>query len=81
MPSERLPAAVTLAVDRLQDKSSSVRRYALAVLTAALKFNPFGRVLSRDVFTTVLQQKATDFQVHSLAHRPFASHRPVDGAR
>ena len=41
LPLPRRQKVVDLVVGRLQDKSSSVRKYAIQVVTALLRNNPF----------------------------------------
>ncbi|XP_004345622.1 condensin XCAP-D2 chain [Capsaspora owczarzaki ATCC 30864] len=47
IPLSRQRHIVMMATSRLQDKSSAVRKAALSLLTAMLKFNPFGSSLDQ----------------------------------
>lgn len=50
VPVRRINAVVELAVDRLLDKTASVRRQALSVLTSVLDHNPFSGNLDEEAF-------------------------------
>ena len=47
LPLPRRQSVVDLVVGRLQDKSSSVRKYAIQVVTALLRNNPFGEKVDK----------------------------------
>ena len=50
VPVRRINAVVELAVDRLLDKTASVRKQALSVLTSVLDNNPFSGNLNEEAF-------------------------------
>jgi len=63
VPLRYLPFIVQLAARRLQDKTSQVRKYAVGLLSALLKHNPFWSQLSLTSFTAELQKLGMEFKV------------------
>mmetsp|Transcript_31847 Transcript_31847/g.62206 ORF Transcript_31847/g.62206 Transcript_31847/m.62206 type:complete len:1467 (-) Transcript_31847:249-4649(-) len=62
LPLNHLAAVASVAADRLLDKSSQVRKCAVALLTTLLQFNPFAANLSKENFREQLQSKATVYK-------------------
>jgi condensin complex subunit 1 len=62
IPAEKYAKAAALAVDRLTDKTSAVRKYATTLLTRLLESNPFFPHLSLDKLNVELAEKAVVYQ-------------------
>jgi condensin complex subunit 1 len=71
VPVAMLPSIVILASQRLLDKASQVRKYAMQLLTALLQHNPFSSKLSLTVFKAELERVGLEFKedVASLQSR------------
>ncbi|BFU23006.1 HEAT repeat domain containing protein [Entamoeba histolytica HM-1:IMSS-B] len=58
IPLERFNKLTSSAVERLNDKSTPVRKNAISLLQAMLVFNPYSVILRRDLFESKLQETA-----------------------
>ncbi len=65
LPIERTHAIAAIAVDRLRDKTSTVRSAAMQLVAALLENSPFGTSLNPSMFANMLeaeQQLLTEHQ-------------------
>nr|KAG5706434.1 hypothetical protein BaRGS_032827 [Batillaria attramentaria] len=69
----RQEALVGLVLGRLQDKSSQVRRYAIQLLTAVLRCNPFAAKLSVDELAVSYENEKTKLEEMMPTDQPSAA--------
>eukprot|EP01083_Nonionella_stella_P154834 499384_1 len=77
IPVNRIASVMRLAVDRLQDRSSTVRKGALQLLTMVVQRNPFGGKLDREVFGPKLEE----FKTKIIAIEQERQKRDLEAAR
>ncbi|ELP84879.1 condensin, putative [Entamoeba invadens IP1] len=58
VPLDRFNNIVEKVVERLNDKSTPVRKNAISLLESMLEFNPYSVILRRDMFESKLQETA-----------------------
>ncbi|KAK7496786.1 hypothetical protein BaRGS_00011995 [Batillaria attramentaria] len=73
LPLPRQEALVGLVLGRLQDKSSQVRRYAIQLLTAVLRCNPFAAKLSVDELAVSYENEKTKLEEMMPTDQPSAA--------
>mmetsp|Transcript_1590 Transcript_1590/g.3412 ORF Transcript_1590/g.3412 Transcript_1590/m.3412 type:complete len:1390 (+) Transcript_1590:152-4321(+) len=56
LPLDRIMPVTAIAIDRLQDKTVMVRRYAMQLLTTLLENNPFMGMLNPDLYRTKIRE-------------------------
>jgi condensin complex subunit 1 len=69
VPSALFAPMATAAVGRLRDRTAAVRKYAVALLTAALRFNPYGPALPARELTEALEKIGADAEDTAQALR------------
>ncbi|KAL7544117.1 hypothetical protein ACHAXR_013559 [Thalassiosira sp. AJA248-18] len=56
LPLDRIMPVTAIAIDRLQDKTVMVRRYAMQLLTTLLENNPFMGMLDPNIYRTKIRE-------------------------